>query len=285
MKKNKFPNKFLFYCVLTGIGFALLTSACKQSKSTVSVALSPKSKNERLDLFINQALQYETFSSQLNFTFQTKKQSVSVDGQLKMIKDRAIQLSLKIPLLGTEAFRITLTPDQLIIIDRINKQYLAESMSEIQSKAPFDFDFYSFQALLSNRLFIAGKNQITPDDYPLFRMQEDFYLFHIENTDRHNIEYSFTGDFTHRILKTQMRKEEWNSKIECVYDRFGLTDNKKLFPMSLKMELNLPEEAIQINLNFYTVNINGAFELDYGYPAKYKPVSLQDIIKLIQNMS
>jgi hypothetical protein len=266
---------------MLGVGM----NACKSVKSGVPVALSPKSKNERLDMLVNQAVQYETFSSRLSLSIRLgEKNKTAVDGQLKIIKDRAIQLSLKIPLLGTEAFRLTLTPDEIIIIDRINKQYLVEQLNVIREKAPFDFDFYSFQALLGNQLFIAGKDRIAPEDYPSFRIQEDAYQTHIENTDRYNTAYSFTSDFTHRILNTQMSKEEWQSEMSWQYDNFGLTDNKKLFPMTMKMDLALPNDRIQMKLSFHTVQINSTFDLDYNYPQKYKQVSLPDILQLIKNL-
>jgi hypothetical protein len=269
-----------------GISLILGMNACKSVKDVAAIALPEKSKNERLDLIINQALQYEAIASNVNFTIKPGKNSgkTSVDGQLKIIKDQAIQLSLKVPILGIEAFRVTLTPDKIIAIDRINKQYLVESMKEIQEKAPFDFDFYSFQALLSNQLFIAGKNQIFPEDYAFFQIQENPYLVQIENTDTYNTGYSFTSDYTNRIQNTQIYKAEWNSKMLWVYDDFRLTDNKRLFPMSMKMELNLPDDDILMNLSFKTVTVNSRFDLDYNYPVKYKRVSLPEVLKLIKNL-
>jgi hypothetical protein len=262
-------------------------NACKSSKPDTPVTLSPKSKNERLDMLLNQSIRYETLSSRLNLALQweEKGNNTSVGGQLKIIKDRAIQLSLKIPILGTEAFRLTLTPDRMIVIDRINKQYLDEQLDGIREKAPFDFDFYNLQALLSNQLFIAGKKQINPEDYSLFRIREDNYLTHIENTDRFETAYSFSSDFTHRILTAQMYREEWKSGLSWQYGNFKPADNKKRFPMTMKINLTLPEKRIQVNLSFHSVEIDGNFDVDYNYPQKYKQVTLPDILKLFKKLS
>ncbi|MDR0507916.1 MAG: DUF4292 domain-containing protein [Dysgonamonadaceae bacterium] len=278
-------NRHIFLISLFSGLLILGLNACKSSKTQTQtqIALPEKNKNERLDMIINQTLQFETFSSNLNFTFKSgKDKSLSVDGNLKMIRNQAIQLSLKIPLLGTEAFRMTLTPSQIVVIDRINKQYLSESMDSIKQKAPFDFDFYSFQALLSNQLFIAGKDHIAPDDYSSFRIEEDSYFVNIENTDTYNTRYAFTSDYTNRIINAQVYKEEWSGKMLWIYENFGLTDNKRLFPMTMKMELNLPDNNIQMNLLFKAVNIDHPFELDSKYPSKYSRVSLRDIVKMIK---
>jgi hypothetical protein len=281
MKKNK----YLFLVPLIGISLILGMNACKSSKEISRIALPGKNKNERLNLIENEALHYETFSSNLTCAIKLGKDSkkTSIDGQLKIVRDQAIQLSLKMPILG-EIFRLTLTPDKIIAIDRINKQYLLESMQYIRENAPFDFDFYSFQALLSNQIFIAGKNRVNPEDYASFRIHEDAYFVQIENTDTHNTGYAFTTDYTHRILNTQIYKTEWDSRMSWAYGNFEPADNKSLFPMNMKMELSLPDETVEMNLSFKTVNINRTFTVDANYPAKYKQVSLPEVLKLIKQM-
>jgi hypothetical protein len=282
----KRKNKYLFLIPAIGICLALGTNACKSSKETSRIALSGKSKNERLDLITGQAIRYETFSSSISCTIQIDKNTskTGIDGQLKMIKDQVIQLSLKMPVLGTELFRLTLTPDKIIAIDRINKQYLLESTQRVREQVPFDFDFYSLQALLSNQLFIAGKNAIHPEDYELFRIHEDLYSVQIENTGTHNTGYAFTTNYTHRILNTQISKPEWNTRMSWIYAKFEPADNKELFPMNMKMELSFPDGTVTMNLTFKTVNINRTFSIDSNYPGKYRQVSLPEVIKLIKHL-
>jgi len=269
------------------ISAIFLMNSCQSTKEIVQVSLPEKSKNERLDILVSQALQYETFSSSLRFTAKLgeKSKSISTTGQLKMTKGKAIQIVLKDHILGImEAFRITITPDIIIIVDRVNKRYLAEPMAEIQSEAPFDFNFYSFQALLSNQLFIAGKEEVTPNDYTSYHIQEDQFLSHIKSTDSHNMEYYFQSDYTNRILKTQIYKKEWESGIQWNYEEFGLTDNKKLFPMSMNMKLSMPEDTVYLDFSLNNVTIDKRLDIDTNFPAKYRKVSLQEMMKLIKSL-
>ena len=265
----------------------LLMNSCKSSKELVQISLLEKSKNERLDMLINQAIQYETFSSSLKFMVKPGKKSknITTSGQLKMIKGQVIQLSLKDPILGIiEAFRITLTPDKIIIVDRINKRYISESMEEIQDETPFDFNFYSLQALLSNQLFIAGKEKITSSDYTSFQVEEDQFFSYVKNIDSHSIEYTFQSNYTNRILKTQMYKKGWESNMQWGYENFGLTDNKKLFPMEMKTILNLPEDTVLMNLSFNNITVDKNLDIDTNFPAKYSKINLQEMVKQIKDM-
>jgi hypothetical protein len=272
----------LFIALLIAISLTLGMNACKSGKIISHIALPEKNKNERLELITNLAPQYETLASNLNCAIKMGKNSkkMNIDGQLKIIKDQVIQLSLKIPILG-EAFRLTLTPDKITVIDRINKQYLAESMQYIRQQAPFDFDFYSFQALLSNQLFIAGKNRINPEDYASFQIREDDYSAQITNTDTHNTGYAFNTDYTHRIQNTQIHKTGGNTQMTWTYANFEPAENKNLFPMNMKMELTLPGDVVEMNLSFKTININRTFNINNNYPEKYKQINLSEILKTI----
>jgi hypothetical protein len=167
----------------------------------------------------------------------------------------------------------------MVIVDRINKEYLNESMENIKKDLPFDFDFYSFQALLSNQLYIAGKDKMNVEDYSSLQIEEDAYSVYIKNTDKYNTEYSFTSDYTHRILSSRIYKKEWNSGISCRYENFGLTNNKRLFPMNIKLEMKFPDDVMLTELTFKQIDIDTRFEINADFPAKYQRVSLENIIK------
>jgi hypothetical protein len=260
--------------------------SCKTGKETTTVALQKMSKEERLNSIIQSEIQYKTLSSNLKLTLKPGKQKkeTSVDAQLRIVKDEAIQFSLRIPILGTEAFKVLITPEKILIVDRLNKQYLLESMADIKTQVPFDFDYYSFEALLTNRLFIAGKKEITPPDYSTFGIRENDYLFTITNTDQQAIRYDFTGDYSNRIQSIQMAQEKWNSHLQCEYTHWGLTSGKRTFPMVLNLQLEVPDDIFRTNLSFQSVDVDTDFVLDDNAPNRYKQITLKQVIRLIQSL-
>lgn len=278
--------KKIIILLLTGI--LLGGYSCKSTKETAVVALQKMSKGERLNTIISSELQYRTFSSNLKFAIRTGKQKkeVAVDAQLRIIKNEAIQLSLRIPLLGNEAFKIVITPDRVLVIDRLNKQYLSESTKDIQAQAPFDFDYYSFEALLTNRLFIAGKKEITPENYATFKVQESDFLVNLINTDTHGIQYDFMSDYSHRIQLTQMNWKKRQSHLQCKYSDWGFASNRNHFPLSIELTLDVPNDTCKVNLSFKSIEINTDFRIDLNAPnpVKYQQITLQQVIELIENL-
>jgi hypothetical protein len=280
---NDIKGNLLLLCII------LLAYSCKSSKEAAgSIALPQMTKEERLNHIIQSELSYNTLSSNLKFTLKQEKQgkNISVDAQLRIVKDEAIQLSLRVPLLGSEAFKLLITPENVLVIDRLNKQYLRESMQVIKSKAPFDFDYYSLEALLTNRLFIAGKKEIASPDYSGFKIREDGYLVNIIHTDKQNIQYDFTSDYSNRIQSAQMTAPgKGQSRLQCEYSAWeSMAAGKKTFPMLIAFTLWIPDNTYTVDLAFKSVNPNTDFTIDYSVPNKYRQITLPQVIKLIENL-
>jgi hypothetical protein len=276
MKKQ---NKLLILLLL----FAGLY-ACKSSKQPASVALQTMAKEERFNTILQAGIPYNRFSSNLKWTvlLGQKSNEISVDAQLRITKDEAIQLSLRMPILGSEIFKIVITPDQLLIIDRMHKQYLFESMQNIKAEAPFDFDYYSLQALLTNQLFIAGKKTVTPADYDRIQIEEDPFSSHIIYTDQQKITYNFTSDYSNRIQSAQMDYAQ--SHLQCTYTDWGLTSNKRTFPMTTNLTLQTKDEMYKMNFTCKSVDLDTDFTINGNIPDRYKQITLKQVITQIKNL-
>ena len=185
--------------------------------------------------------------------------------------------------MGTEVARITITPEQITIIDRSNKRYVSESMETLQQLTSFDFDFYSLQALFTNQLFIAGKPKLAKEDYPAFQWTESEFFVTLNHTDKQGIRYDFTSDFSNRVIRTEMYKNKSETNMQWMYRDFLPASDKRLFPMKMNMELTVPDDLISLNLSFNSVTIDGNFEIDASIPDKYQPVGIEQIIRLIQS--
>ena len=281
MKSNKKYCYLLFFAV-----FFILFNSCKTTRQTSSVALSKMSKEERIESIKYQSIPFNTLSSSLRFSLKPglKKSTTTANAQLRIIKDKIIQISLRLPIIGTEVARIIITPEQVIIIDRTNRRYFSEYMQTFQKMTSFDFDFYSLQALLTNQLFIAGKSSISPADYSNFNWKEDDFFTQLSNTDNQGINYDFKSDFTNRIIQAEMYKNKKEINLNWLYKDFGLASNNRLFPMKMEMELAIPNDLINLNLTYNNVDIDTDFRIDTTIPNNYQQIEIEQIIKLIQSL-
>jgi len=281
MNQNKKVEYLLFLA-----GIIIFFSGCRTNRQVSSTtALSKMEKVERIESIQYQAIPFNTLSSPLRFSIKmgAKKNTTTANAQLRIIKDKIIQLSLRIPFLGTEVARISITPDQIIVIDRTNRRYVSESIEMLQQRTSFDFDFYNLQALFTNQLFIAGKSSIAPDDYNSFDWNEDKFFVRLNNVDNQGIHYNFVSDFSNRIVQTEMYKDKKNVDMNWLYKDFGLASNNRSFPMKMTMELTVPNDLITLNLSFNSVDIDTDFKLDTAIPGNYQRIEFEQIVKSIQS--
>ena len=267
----------------------LLAVSCKSSKEAAPVipaVLSSMTTQERISSIIQSGIQYNNLSSNLKLTVRPGRnhKETSVDAQLRIIKNEALQISLRIPILGSEAVRILITPDNVLIIDRLNKQYLYETMQDFHTQMPFDFNYYNMEALFTNQLFIAGKKEISPADYAGFQIREDKLRAHISYSDKQKILYNFESDYTHRIQTTRMEQKTGSAFLQCNYTDWEIISNNRTFPMTLNLQLHTPDEIYNLNCSYKSVVVNTNFTIDYNIPNNYRKVTLQQVFRLIEQL-
>ena len=266
---------------------AILLSACKSQEQAFRILLDKKEKEERIAALLQQTISYETLSGSIRINIKpgSGNKNTSTSGHLKIKKNEAIEISMRDPIIGmTEVARISITPNQILIIDRFNKQYFVESMERIREVSPFEFDYYSIQALFTNQLFIAGKSDIQINDFQSFSLKEDEFQALLKNKDSYGVNYDFTSDYTNRILKTEIYKEKSKATMVWDYLEFGLASNNRLFPMRMQMDFLLPDDVFSMGVQFNKVNINERFVIETTIPAKYKQISLEQVMQMIKSL-
>ncbi|MDR1739042.1 MAG: DUF4292 domain-containing protein [Candidatus Symbiothrix sp.] len=279
MKKNYYPLCGIF-CL------TLLLFSCKTAKKPVYPAWQTMNKQERLTSVMQSAVSFNSLSSNVLLTVSgTQKMSgTTVDAQLRIQHNKALQLSMRVPLLGIEAFRLLLTPDEVLVIDRLNKQYVSATMSELQGRMPFVFDYAMAEALWTNQLFVAGKSGVEKSDFSLFALQENELSANLYYSDRKGIRYNFLCNQLQRIQSVNIGVPSSDEGLQCDYSSWEKTSDQQLFPTKMLWKVQTQESDYQLDVQFKSVQINTSFVIDKEIPAKYKQVGLNQVIQLISKM-
>lgn len=147
---------------------ATLTVSAENPVTTPSAAptVAPMATADEPDTeLLNRIYENEAYQrnivSKMTFTLQTSRNNVSVPGQLRMRKDEVIRISLQVPFLGSEVGRLEFTPNEVLIIDRMHKQYVRAAYDEVAFLADNGITFYTLQALFWNKLTLPGEQSIS----------------------------------------------------------------------------------------------------------------------------
>ena len=225
---------------------ALSFTGCKSTKKVGTVeAGGAKAHNEFFTLMQEQAFKYETLTARLNVDLNLPGNNMSSRVDLKMVKDSAFQLSVQ-PFLGIEVFRAEISVDSVKVIDRMNKRYVADNYANLKGQTPIEFNFYNLQALFTNRLFLPGQQGISPKLYNRFKLIS-------EPSDRYALQWDYAD--------------------------FRLADGQ---PFPMRMDVQVMKDGTSqggVTLHFSRMQTDVPVKMDFSIPAKYKRITLSQIIK------
>ena len=125
----------------------------------------------------DQKVYAQNIVSSMSFTATMGDKEITVPGSLHMRRDKVIRLQLFIPLLGSEVGRLEFTPDYVLVIDRMHKEYIKGDYNQLDFLRDNGLNFYSLQALFWNQLFLPGTQKVGEGD--LSRYTVKLSLIHI----------------------------------------------------------------------------------------------------------
>ncbi len=174
------------------LGLLMGLSGCKTTRKAVSVI---PEENRYL-------------SSKVQLTLPYQGDMLTVSGSMKLIRDERMQLSLWMPLLRTEMLRLEVTPDDILLIDRMGKRYVQASRDDLKTVLPKKADFSNLEKTLFDASKPGGKNTLTAEELGLTAFAKAKLTFS---------DFS-AGEFT--LLPTQVStkytKVEWTELIEML---------------------------------------------------------------------
>ena len=100
-------------------------------------------------------------ASRLQLTIPGKKGSMSVGGTMKMKTHERVQISLLMPILRTEVARIEVTPDEVLLVDRMNKRFVRATKAELKNVLSKNVEFSRLEKILMDASLPGGKTELT----------------------------------------------------------------------------------------------------------------------------
>ena len=199
---------------------------------------------------------------------------------LKIVRDSAIMLSIQ-PFFGIEMFKVVFLPEQIILIDRMNKRFLSENYTELLEKLPSGLNFYNIQDLFCNRIFVPGENALSEKNFKDFHFKEDGELVQLVN-EHPFISYIFITDRNAKLLSSSILFNEGEYALEWNYRKFRQFDT--LFYPS-EMDANLSNDKKDLGgltINLSRIQTDIPVDIHTTLSSRYKRVTLSQILKSLQ---
>lgn len=272
---------------------ALTLTACRSSKSAVKAPDTNTSASTKTTHITNNTAALASVQkvaamhlSQQGVTASTKVRlsgvggkDLSVNGKLQMKRNDVIRLSLRF--LGMEVGLMEFTPNDVLVVDRINKQFVRAKYGEVSFLRQAGLDFYALQSLFWNELFIPGQHTLSAEGLGRFELVQKAGLNVLTPKNTPKLAYHFYADpQANTIQRLQVRSNNAAEKGEFAfnYDGFELFGGRP-FPTQMRMAVTgTGKKDITLALSLSSLKADASFDTRTTVSAKYTQRSVQQVL-------
>ena len=211
---------------------------------------------------------------------------MTLTGNLKMKRDDVIRLQL-MAFGFVEAGRLEFTKEYVLIVDRINKQYLKVPYAQLDFFRNSGVDFYTLQALFWNELFQPGKAHLEDKHLKKYTTAvgvDDEVVISLEND---KLSYRWLTDKQKaRIKMTNVRYADYlrgNYQLNWDYSEFKM-NNRKMFPMQHKVTFNTPDKEVKLEMMLNYMGNDEDWEPRTELSGKYRQMPIDDILRRFMSL-
>lgn len=126
--------------LIAGLAFLFLLVGCKSTKLPVGTEKPADCLSAKVELVVP-----------------TKDALFTVNGTLKLIGGQRMQLSFLMPILRSEVARVEVTPDELLLVDRMGHRYVRTNRTELKGMLPKDATFDKLEKLIKEAAQRGGR--------------------------------------------------------------------------------------------------------------------------------
>lgn len=280
----------------------LMLSACGSKKALVKPvsqpSATPAAKSETDAALLKLAFTQKVFDTKvyaenitgsMSFSLSAGSKNINLPGAVRMRKNKVIRLQLFIPLLGSEVGRLEFTPDYVLVVDRLHKEYIKTDYRGIDFLRYNGLNFYSLQALFWNQLLIPGKQSVEESD--LKRFEVDFNAPGTQNSlslKQGKFDFEWKADrLAGNISAVNVHYhsgENGDSELEWRYSNFQSVGVKRFpaeqtFSFTTNAFQKRQQATMKIEMN--EVKTDSDWEEQTTLSGKYKKVEAQDVLSKI----
>ena len=272
------------------------SSASQQKENATKVSDSHQSETLKKLTFVQKVSDNQVYTKNIvgnmSFNLQAGDKDVTVPGKLSMRKDEIIRIQLFIPILGTEVGRLEFTPDHVLIIDRLHKEYIKADYTQVDFLKKQGISFYSLQALFWNQLLLPGERTVKQSDLKKFDARLDVTGDNVPVSFKNgNMTYSWTANrTTGRITAADVvykSTQNGTSNLHVDYGNFKSV-GVKMFPATLNLTMTTTatkkKQMAKINLELNQVKTDSKWSTQTEISSKYKQISPTDVLSKILSM-
>ncbi len=272
---------YIYFCIAIAAFFLVGCHTAKEAGKGKTVS-SAKAEKYKKNIMQGELPQTMTARMKLNVVGFGKE--ASVNGNLRMKRDEVVQLSLS--MLGIELGKLEFTPDDVLIVDRFNKQYVRCRYDEVDFLKSAEINFYTLQSVFWNELFVPGKKSVDAEALNRFLVYavDDMLMLLLKDTPR--LSYGFLADKNsgkiNRVEVTDVNDTK-DVKLFCNYSDFSSLGSGT-FPTVIEIVFLGTGRETALRMSLSRLTDSSDWETRTIPSSKYKERKINEVLGSVSKM-
>lgn len=208
-------------------------------------------------------IEYNSFSAKIKVSYETKDASDNATAHIRLLKDQVLWISLT-GALGVEGFRIYITKDSIVLMDKIKKTVQYRSISYVQELTQLPFDFSTMQDVIVGNPVFLDSNVMSFKSNP---ETNELLVLTMGNIFKHLVTLDF-NDFKLKHSKLDDLDPLKSRTCDISLFDYELTNQ---FYFSTKRIITVSEKSkLDIDLEYKQYAFNQPLTFPFNIPKNYK---------------
>jgi len=258
----------------------IMIFGCHTTKKIINKAIAPKDSTVTVItthsasdsiLMVNQSMtnlrshhiDFKTFNAKIKVEYEDNKgKKPELTANVRIIKDSAIWISLTATFLNFEVYRMLITKDSVILINKQDKEVQYRSLDYLQDVTEIPFDYKTLEDLLVGNPIFMDSTVVS------YKKSDDRILVSTVGKYFKNLLTLSSDNFTLVHSKLDDVDVTRNRTADITYSDF---ENKTGVQFSTYREITVSEKnKLDIRLNYKQYEFNKELSVSFNVPKNYK---------------
>jgi hypothetical protein len=271
---------------LAVLALPLVLASCSSKKKVVQET-QPVTVSTEHTTFLNKVKENtqttKFITSKVKFSVEVGAQDITLTGNLKMKRDDVIRLQL-MAFGFVEAARLEFTKDYVLIMDRINKQYLKAPYISVDFLRNSGINFNTLQALFWGELFQPNRTTLNEEDFKRYTTNMDEGEDVVITLEDTKLDYSWLANYKTGLIKMAniLYKDRLNGNAQLNWDYAGfatLENSNKKFPDNMNVTLTTQKKEVKLGIKLNYIGHDAEWETRTEISNKYREVTIDEILQ------
>lgn len=197
--------------------------------------------------------------------------------QVRMVRDQVLYISLR-PLLGIEAGRLIIRGDSLYVINKLQKQYIAEKVSLLTAGIPATVGM--MQDMFLGRPFVMGEGSLNPARKSMVAIATNDKGYAVTPTKQpKEFTYAFGFDPQGKITSLDVALAQGGTAYSMAYNDVRRTVAGNI-AHALQFATDVKGSNLKLKLSYDNLVWNETVDTSFNIPAGYKRIDGKALLSI-----